>query len=452
MKKRKKKLLIGFSLLFVLIIAVILIFNLVIFIDRKIGAHTLTIVENDGKSIIAAINEYNNSFQSNLDNVILKDSNLNEIDKNNVKVGDYIYLYIKEGDYSYSDNTTYYCKVTSIDDKKISIETPGWYFYSFNVNGANIKDINGNKITSSDLKIGDTIKVININPEYIYDMAMVYEGFPASSISNVKSIRVIDTDEETKVGLENRNMVAIKKAFIAGVNKDNIYVVDSENQNLLYQVSFAKEGNIGFKVGQEVMIYFNGKTSSTGKNGIIGIQNVGKIEIIDNSLNHLISNDILKKFYTTYDNVDVNVESLTNTGITFTITDKNDIKYNFNNNCAMFKNVAEKPSNEPIIGKDGSMSMPAYEGDKWQELSKISDDIENNADIENIDENTKRITYDWSNIYGPLKSGEYRFVLGDIQVNSEYLVITGNDKETISVKFTVDDNEKVSDCEIYKGN
>lgn len=449
MKKRTKKIIIGFLLL---LIAIIAIFSLVIFLDKKIGVHTFTIVKNDGNTIIAAINENNNSFESNLDNVIIKDANFNEIDKNNVKVGDYIYLYIKEGDYYFCDNTTYYCRVTSKDDKKISIETPGWYFYSFKVDNAKIKDIKGNKITSTDLKIGDTIKVININPEYIYDTAMVYEGFPASSIYDVKSIKIIDTDEETKESLENRNMVATKKAFVAGVNKDNIYVVDSENQNLLYQVSFSKEGNIGFKVGQEVMIYFNGKISSTGKNGISEIQNVGKIEIIDNSLNHLISNDILKKFYTTYDNVEVKIESLTNTAITFTITDKNDIKYNFNNNCAMFKNVAEKPSNEPIIGEDGSISMPAYEGDKWQELLKVSDTVENKANIEIIDENTKRYTYDWSNIYGILKGGEYRFILGDIQVNSEYLVITGNDKETISVKFTVDDNEKVSDCEIYKGN
>ena len=448
MKKRTKRIILVTILL---ILAIIAIFSLTVFLNKKIGVHTFTIVKNDGNTIIAAINENNNSFESNLDNVIIKDNNFNEMDKNNIKIGDYIYLYIKNGDYYYSDNTTYYCKVSSIDDKKISVETPGWYFYSFNVDGANIKDINGNKITSNDLKIGDTIKVININPEYIYDTAMVYEGFPASSIYDVKSIKIIDTDEETKESLENRNMVATKKAFVAGVNKDNIYVVDSENQNVLYQVSFSKEGNIGFKVGQEVMIYFNGKTSSTGKNGIYEIQNVGKIEIIDNSLNHLISNDILKKFYTTYDNVEVKIESLTNTGITFTITDKNDIKYNFNNNCAMFKNVAEKPSNQPIIGEDGSISIPAYEGDKWQELSKVSDAVENKANIENIDENTKRITYDWSNIYGPLKSGEYRFVLGDIELDSNYLVIYGNNKENISIKFILDNNGKVTEYDINKG-
>lgn len=448
MKKRTKRIIIVTILL---IFAIIAIFSLTVFLYEKIGINTMTIVENDGDNIIYGANKFGQGGTFNFKDIILMDLNLNEIDKNSVKVGDNIYLYIKS-DYRYfCNNTAYYSKVEAIDNNSISVEIPGWYFYSFNIDGANIKDINGNKITSSDLKIGDTIKVININPEYVYDMAMVYEGFPASSISNVKSIKIIDTDEETKESLENRNMVAIKKAFVAGVNKENIYVVDSENQNLLYQVSFSKEGNIGFEVGQEVMIYFNGKTSSTGKNGISEIQNVGKIEIVDNSLNHLIPNDILKNFYTTYDNVEVKIESLTNTGITFTITDKNDIKYNFNNHCAMFKNVAEKPSYEPIIGEDGSISIPAYEGDKWQELSKVSDAVENKANIENIDENTKRITYDWSNIYGPLKSGEYRFVLGDIEVDSNYLVIDGNNKENISIKFILDNNGKVTEYNIDKG-
>lgn len=447
MKKRTKRIIIVSVLL---IFAIIAIFSLTVFLYEKIGIHTITIVENDGDNIVYAGSKKGVSYKFELDNVIFRDANLNEIDKTNVNVGDYIYLYIKDGYYNYCDNTTYYCKVNSIENNNISVEMPEWYFYSFSTENVKIKDINGKEINSSELKTGDTIKVINIYPKYITDLAMTFEGFSASSIYDVKSIKIIDTDEETKASLENRNIVAIKKAFVAGVNKENIYVVDSENQNLLYQVSFSKEGNIGFGVGQEVMIYFNGKTSSTRKNGISEIKNVGKIEIVDNSFNHLISNDILKKFYTTYDNVDVKIESLTNTEITFTVTDKNAIKYNFNNNCAMFKNVSEKPSNEPIIGEDGSMSMPAYEGDKWQELSEVSETVENKANIENIDENTKRITYDWSNIYGQLKSGEYRFVLGDIKVESNYLVIRNN-IENISVEFELDDNGKISDIEIEKG-
>ena len=446
--KKRTKIIIGIFVL--LVILGIIIYSLTIYLKVKIGVHTLTIVENDGKTIIAALNEYDNSFQTSLDNVILKDTKFNDIDKNNVKVGDYIYLCIKKGDDYFCDNTTYYCKVSSIDNNRISIVTPEWHFYSFNVDGVKIKDINGKKITSNDLKIGDTIKVININLENDDGTILMYERFSLSKISNVKKIEAVDNDIKEKEYLENRNMVALKKAIIAGVNQDSLYVVDSENQNLLYQVAFAKEGNIGFKVGQEVAIYFNGKESFTNKNGIMGFENVGKIEITNSNTNYLIPEDILKKFYTTFDNVDVNVENITNKGITFTITDKNNVKYNLKNNCALFRNIANKPSNEPIIGEDGSMTIPGYEGDKWQELAEISDDIENTANIQNIDENTNRYTYNWSNIYGNLKSGEYRFVLGDIKVESNYLVIRNN-IENISVEFELDNNGKISDVEIEKG-
>ena len=436
-----------------LIIVIILIFNLIVYLNKKIGIGTYTVFDvYDNKTVKLAVpTEY--EYNYNLDDVIVKDLNLKQLDLNKVNVGDYIYLYIKEDQYSYyCTNSNYYCKVNAISNNSIEVEIQNWRYYSFNAENTTIKDINGNKISAEDLKKGDTIKVFNINPKYIPAIVSIFEGYSEDTIYDVKSVKIIGKDDETIKKIDNRNFVAIKEAFVAGVNKDSIYVVDSENQNLLYEVLFAKEGNIGFEVGQEVMIYFNGKTSSTGKNGISAIQNVGKIEIIDNSLNHLISNDILKKFNTTYDNVDVKIESLTNTGITFTITDKNDIKYNFNNNCAIFKNIAEKPSNEPIIGDDGSISMPAYEGDKWQELSKMTNNVENKVNIEIIDENTKRIKFDWLNIYGTLKSGEYRLVFGNIQVNSGYLVITGNDKETISVKFTVGNDGEISDFEINKGN
>ena len=205
------------------------------------------------KTIIAALNEYDNSFQTSLDNVILKDTKFNDIDKNNVKVGDYIYLYIKDGNDYFCDNTTYYCKVSSIDNNSISIVTPEWHFYSFNVDGVKIKDINGKKITSNDLKIGDTIKVININLENDDGTILMYERFSLSKISNVKKIDVIDNnDKETKENLANRNMIALKKAIIAGVNQDSLYVVDSENQNLLYQVAFAKKEILDLKLDKKL--------------------------------------------------------------------------------------------------------------------------------------------------------------------------------------------------------
>lgn len=47
-----------------------------------------------------------------------------------------------------------------------------------------------------------------------------------------------------------------------------------EDSNDLLTVNFAEEGNIGFKQGQEILIYFNGKIENRK------IENTGKIEII----------------------------------------------------------------------------------------------------------------------------------------------------------------------------
>ena len=165
----------------------------------------------------------------------------------------------------------------------------------------------------------------------------------------------------------------------------------------------------------------------------------------------MISNNVLKRFYTSYDNVNVNIDNLTNTGLSLTVTDNNNIKYEFENEFLLFKNIAEKPEQRKIEYEDGSVSILPYDGDKWQELSRISNDVENIGTAEIVDENTTRWTIDWSNIYGTLGSGEYRFVMGDAGDEPNSFLTNGYDKEIISVKFTIDDNGQVLDYEVSKG-
>ena len=364
--------------------------------------------------------------------------------------GRYNALFLKEDKYNFSGNTTYYCKVNSIDSNQINVEMPEWEFYSFFTENVKIKDINGNKIDSSNLKVGDTIEVININPKYTADIAQTYEGSSCSSIYDVKSIKVIETDEKTKEKLANRNMLAIKTAIVAVVDDDYLCVVDSQNQNLLYNVYYPEEGNRDFEIGQEIKIYFNGKSISSGRNGIAELRNVGKIEIIDNA-NHLISDEILKRFNTTYDNVEVSIENLTNTELIFTITDNNDIKYEFASKFYLSKYIAEKTDKNLIENDDGSIIILPYDGDKWQLIYETPNDMENVAATETIDENSTRWTFDWSKVYGSLESGEYRFVMGDACDEPNSFLTNGYDKEIISVKFTIDDNGQVIDYEVNKG-
>ena len=447
--KKRTKIIIVVSIL--IVIAIIGIFNLVVYLDRKIGVNIVTVVDIYDNRIVHAAVATERNIGYPLDDVIIKDLNLNEIDRANVQAGDYIYLYVKEDNTGfYCSSTNYYCRVERINENSIDVQIPDFNFYSFNAEEANIKDINGKKISVSDLKYGDNIKVVNIWPDIIPAVAALYQGYSSDTLYDVKSIRIIEPNQETIEKLENRNMMAIKNAVIVGVNENSLFVVDSENKDLLYEVSFASEGNIGFEQGQEVTIYFNGKVGSSDINGISAIQYVGKIEIKDGN-KQLISNNVLKRFYTSYDNVNVNIDNLTNTGLSLTVTDNNNIKYEFENEFLLFKNIAEKPEQRKIEYEDGSVSILPYDGDKWQELSRISNDVENIGTAEIVDENTTRWTIDWSNIYGTLGSGEYRFVMGDAGDEPNSFLTNGYDKEIISVKFTIDDNGQVLDYEVSKG-
>ena len=447
--KKRTKIIIAVSIL--LLIAIIGIFCLAVYLDKKIGVNIVTVVNTyDNRMVYAAV-ATERGINYPLNDVIIKDLNLNEMDESNVQIGNYIYLYINEDNTGfYCNSANYYCRVESINENSIYVKIPEFSFYSLNAEEINIKDINGKKISVSDLKFGDNIKVVNIWPDVIPAVAETYQGYSSNRIYDVKKIMIVEPNQETIEKLENRNMMAIKNAVIVGVNENSLYVVDSENKDLLYEVSFTNEGNIGFEQGQEVTIYFNGKVGSSDIKGVSAIEYVGKIEIKDGN-KQLISNDVLKRFYTSYDNVNINIDNLTNTGLKLTVTDNNNIKYEFENKFYLSKNVAEKSEQTAVEKDNGSIIIFPGKGDEWQELSKISNDVENTGTAELVDENATRWTIDWSNIYGTLGSGEYRFVLGNAGDNPNDFTTNGYDKEIISVKFTIDDNGQVVDDEVNKG-
>ena len=437
--KKRTKVLIGI----LIVISIIAIVCLALFLKIMLIVSNSTVVGVEDNRIVRTAVEKVCEQEYKLDDVILKNLNLEEIDKSNVKVGDYIYLFI-ENDYTYyyCENTNYYSKVLEINDDNIKVAIPDWQFYSFNAEDANIKDDNGNKIDISDLKLGDDIQIISILPDSIPDIAEIFEGYPSKSIYNVKNVKIKETNESLKENFENRDMIAIKKAIIVGVNKNSLCVIDSENNELLYEVYFSDEGNIGFEPGQEILIYFNGKSLIGGMNGINYLGSVGKIEITGNEYHELVTSDVLKKFYTNFDNVDVSIDNLTTEEITTTVTDDNYIKYNFTNNFSLQKNIAIKPS-KPAIQTEptDNMVLGAYTGDEWQELTKVSDsDLKNVVNIEQLDENTTRISCNWKDVYESLGSGEYRFFMEG-----------PGKKEKISIRFTVNDNGKISDVNISKG-
>ena len=78
----------------------------------------------------------------------------------------------------------------------------------------------------------------------------------------------------------------------------------------------------------------------------------------------------------------------------------------------------------------------------WQEVNKISDISSENTEetltynLPNMNENTNYLVegrkFNWSNLYGSLDEGKYRFVLSDANT------------QIITILFQIDNNGKIS--------
>lgn len=132
-----------------------------------------------------------------------------------------------------------------------------------------------------------------------------------------------------------------------------------QNVTGLFSVGFTDEGNIGFKQGQEVLIYFDGMVLETYP---AQLGNVGKIKIIKEKSDITIPDNVLRFYYSSRDNINVTVSELTNNGISFTITDTNELPYSYSNEYVIYKKV----KNENYtgvgykIGEDTEYSTSGY--------------------------------------------------------------------------------------------
>ena len=107
------------------------------------------------------------------------------------------------------------------------------------------------------------------------------------------------------------------------------------------------------------MIYYDGFVMTTYP-GQLG--NVGKIEIIKEKSNIEIPDNILKFCYSSRSKVNINISELTNKGISLTITDTNELPYNYSHSYIINK----KYNNEDYtgigqkIGEDTENSTAGY--------------------------------------------------------------------------------------------
>lgn len=162
---------------------------------------------------------------------------------------------------------------------------------------------------------------------------------------------------------ENSNMKETKSAVVVKVNEKCLSVMGIENTSDLFTVSYASENNIEFKQGQEILIYFDGMVLSSFPGQI---PNVGKIEIVKDESDVAIPDDVLRFYYSSRNNVNVSVSELTNTDISLTIIDTNELPYNYFHSYTIYKKV----KNEDYtgigykIGEDTEHSTSGYTRDR----------------------------------------------------------------------------------------
>lgn len=189
--------------------------------------------------------------------------------------------------------------------------------------------------------------------------------------------KVVDLKRET-----TDNMANTKRAVVVKVNEKSLDVMGIENENNiesdLISVSFGQEGDIGFKQGEEILIYFDGIIAESFP---AQINNVGKIEIVKEKSDNEIPEDVLRLYYNSEDNVTVSIDDFTKENLLLTIEDKNENAYNYENiEYDIYKKV-KNPNYTGVgqkLGEDTENSTSGYTGTgveyEWIKLEKNSDE------------------------------------------------------------------------------
>lgn len=248
-------------------------------------------------------------------------------------------------------------------------------------------------------------------------------------------------------GISDEN--SILEAVVMEVYPQSLGVMEiknNEGSQDLYTVSFAQEGNIGFKEGQEVAIYFDGTVAESYP---AQIHNVNKIEITKEESQITIPDEVLRYYNSSKDNVSINITDLTNTGFTITITDTNEIPYEFSNDYTLYKEVKNEDYTGQFIGENTGNSTAGFTGTGteyiWEEVDK-NPDVEIKDTFEDLVYNMPNMTQednfnvigmkiDWSKLYGELEDGNYRLVLSN----------------SITIEFTLENGEAEVKSQEFNG-
>lgn len=219
------------------------------------------------------------------------------------------------------------------------------------------------------------------------------------------------------------------------------------NEEYRYEEKFYYENihTTNLKQGQEVCIRFHYRNAG---GAYLHEPVIEQVEIIKEKSEIEIPRDIFVKAYSSEDKVSVMVhqEKCNTQKLEFTITDSNDLKYDYS--IMEYKLYRYNPL--PTKTEGISNSVPAY--DPWPEVEKISNiPTQNRYTIDNNGQLS--IKLDWSGIYGELGEGKYKLTLATISTRRKSIVNPQVmdypcDGIVIDIEFAINKNNQISFGEI----
>lgn len=149
------------------------------------------------------------------------------------------------------------------------------------------------------------------------------------------------TKKRIEEQIEQDNTKAIMKAVVVKADDKHLMVMGLERPDEL--IMLGNEPEMEFKQGQEIAIHFDGMILTTYP---AQLGNVQKIEILKEESGRQIPEEMLRYCYSSYKNVTVTISEFTNTGISLTITDTNELPYRY----AHCYKINQKVKNEEYTG------------------------------------------------------------------------------------------------------
>lgn len=193
-------------------------------------------------------------------------------------------------------------------------------------------------------------KYHQINPE-------VDGGYVDGIGIEILGAKILDTrTKKTETNNEIDNMEATINAVVVKVNENDLLAMGIENE--LYSIGLESAKNIKFEKGQEILVYFYDVMETYP----IRLGNIRKIEVIKEKSEIQIPDDVIRFCYNSKDKVNVTISELTDTSITLTITDENELPYNYSHSYIINKKVKNEDYTGvgQKIGEDKENSTAGY--------------------------------------------------------------------------------------------